>query len=87
MTLKATEETELNPRKPPCRRTLPQGNDPHAMLFRDIMSSTMTSRRGIQTLQYPQTTYSGQKIFLQYIFLFKKFRGDHHNSFKLECLV
>ena len=47
MTLKATEETELNPRKPPCRRTLPQGNDPHAMLFRDIMSSTMTSRRGI----------------------------------------
>ena len=45
--------------KPPCRRTHPQGNDPHTISFKDIMISAKTSRRGLSTLQFLQTIYSG----------------------------
>ena len=54
------------------RRTLPQGNDPYTMPFRDIMSSIKTSWTGLQNLQFLQTTYSGQNEIWTVYFLYWK---------------
>ena len=57
-------------RKTPCRRTLPNGNDPHLMVFKTLSVVERPYNRSLN-LQFHHTTYSDREKFEQYSLLFR----------------